>query len=85
MHKTRQVLTRPNNTIDLNNELHVSAYIKTITGETKQHLNQKHTSKTYNTNITLDVKSQHTDINTYSLNQLEDNKHIYKPIYDSQK
>ena len=33
----------------------------------------------------MDVQPQHTDINTYSLNQLENDKHIYKPIHDSQK
>ena len=44
-----------------------------------------HKGKTYSTNITLDVKPQRTDINTYSLNQLEDDKHIYKPIHDSEK
>ena len=30
------------------------------------------------TNKTLDVKPQHTGINTYSLNQLEVDKYIYK-------
>ena len=40
------------------------------------------TAKTYSTNITLDVKP---DINTCSLNQLKDDKHIYKPIPDSQE
>ena len=83
MHKTRQVLTRPNKTSDMNNKLHVSTNIKTITGETNQHPSKKHTAKTYSTNVTLDVKPQHTDINTYSLNQLEDEKHIYKPIHET--
>ena len=32
---------------DMNNELHVSSYIKTITGETDQHSNKKHAAKTY--------------------------------------
>ena len=62
----------------MNNKLHASTYIKTITKETPER-------KTYSTNITLDVKPQHIDINTYSLNQLEGDKHIYKPIPDSQK
>ena len=44
-----------------------------------------HQAKTYSTSITLDVKPQQTDINTFSLSQLEDEKHIYKPIHDSQK
>ena len=64
---------RPNKTSDMNNKLHVSTFIKTITRETNQHPNEKHTAKKYSTNnITLDVKAQHTDINTYLLNQLED-------------
>ena len=42
-------------------------------------------TKTYSTNIILDVKPRHSDINTYSLYQFEDNKHICKPIHDSQK
>ena len=48
----------------------------------------KNTAKTCSakyTNITLSVKPRHTDINTYSLNQLESDKNIYKPIHDSQK
>ena len=85
MHKTRQVQTRSNKTSDISNKLHVSTYIKTINGETNQHPNEKHTAKTYGTNITLHVKPQYTDINAYSLNQLEDDKFIYKPIHDSQK
>ena len=55
MHKTEQVLTRPNKTSDMNNKLQVSTYIKTVTGETNQHPNEKHTTKAYSTNITLDV------------------------------
>ena len=55
MHKIRQVLTRPNKTSDMNNKLQVSTYIKTVTGETNQHPNEKHTTKAYSTNITLDV------------------------------
>ena len=51
MHKTRQVLRRPNKTIDMNNKLHLSTYIKTTTGKTNQHTNEKHTAKAYNTNI----------------------------------
>ena len=85
MHKIRQVLRRPNKTSDINNKLHVSTYIKTNTGETNQHLDEKDTGKTYRTNITMYVQPQHTDMNTYSLNRLEDDKHIYKPIHDSQK
>ena len=60
-------------------------YIKTITGETDHHPNRKQIAKIYNTNITLNIKPQRTDINTYSLNQSEDDKHIYKSIHDSQK
>ena len=45
----------------------------------------KNTAKTYSTNTTLDVKLQHADISTYLLNQLEDQKHIYVTIHDSQK
>ena len=85
MHKTRQVLKRPSKRSDMNNKLHVSTYIKTITGETKQHPNKTHAAKTYSLNITLDVKPQHININTHSLNKLEDGKRIYKPIHDSQK
>ena len=48
----------------MNYKLHVSTYIKTITRGTNQHPNEKHTAKTYRPNITLDVKPQHTDINT---------------------
>ena len=59
MHKTRQVLTKPNKTSDVKNKLHVSTYIKTITGETNQQPSEKHTVKTYCTNMTLDVKPQH--------------------------
>ena len=33
--------------------------------------------------MTLDVKPQNTNINTYSLNQLEGDKHIYKPVQSS--
>ena len=33
----------------------------------------------------MDVKPQHIDINTYLLNQLENDKQIYRPIHDSQK
>ena len=33
----------------------------------------------------MDVKPQHTDINTYLLNQLENDEQIYRPIHDSQK
>ena len=40
----------------MNNKLHVSKYIKTITGETNQQPNEKHTAKTYSANITLDLK-----------------------------
>ena len=69
----------------MNNKVHVSTYIKTITAESNEHPNGKHTAKTYSTYITLDVRPQHTDINTYSLNHLEDDKHIYKPIHNSQK
>ena len=69
----------------MHNKLHVSTYIKTITGETNQHPNKKRTTKTYSTNITLDVQLQHTDINWYSLNQLENDKHIHESIHDSQK
>ena len=47
----------------MHNKLHVSTYIKTITGETNQHPNEKRTTKSYSTNITLDVQLQHTDIN----------------------
>ena len=47
----------------MHNKLHVSTYTKTITGETNQHPNKKRTTKTYSTNITLDVQLQHTDIN----------------------
>ena len=72
-------------TSDMSNQLHVSTYIKTITEETDQHANEEHTTKTYGTNIALDVKPRHTDFNTYSPNQLEGDKHIYKPIHDSQK
>ena len=68
MSKTRSVLTRPNKTSDMSNKLHVSTYIKTITRETNKHPNKKHIAKTYSTNITLDVKNQHTNINIYSLN-----------------
>ena len=78
MHKTKQSLTRPNKISDMSKKLHVSTYIY-------QHPNQKHTAETYSINITLDVKPQHPDINTYSLNQLEDDKHIYQPTDDSQK
>ena len=78
-------MTRPSETSDMNNKLHVSTWIKTITGDTNQHPNEKHRVKTYSTNITLDIKPQHTDINTFSLNQSEDDKHRYKLIYDSQK
>ena len=85
MHKTRQVWTRPNKTNDMSNKLLVSTYIKTINGETNQHPNEKHTAETYSINIILEVKCKHTDINTYSLNQLEDDKNIYKPIHDSKK
>ena len=85
MHKTRQVLTRPSKASDKSYKLHVNTYIKTITGETNQHPNEKHTAKTYSTNITLVIKPQHTNINTYSLNQLEDGKNIYKPVHNSQK
>ena len=63
-HKTRQLLKTPNKTSDMNKKLHVSTYIKTITGETNQHPNEKHTPKTYSTNIILDLKPQHIDINT---------------------
>ena len=41
--------------------------------------------KTQSTGTVLDVKPRHSDINTYSLNQFEDDKHICKPIHDSQK
>ena len=85
MHKTSQVSRRPDETSDMNNELHASTYIKNITGETEQHPNEKHTAKTYSTNITLDVQPQHTDIKIYSLKQLEDDKHIHKPIHDLHK
>ena len=47
----------------MNNELFVSTYIKAISGETNQHRNEKHTAKTNSTNLTLDGKPQHTDIN----------------------
>ena len=67
IHKTRQVLTKPNKTSDMNNRLHESTNIKTITGKTNRHLNEKDTAKTNSTNITLDVKPQHNDINAYSL------------------
>ena len=40
------------------------------------------TSSKKSTIITLDVKSEHTDINKHSLNQLKDSKYIYKPIPD---
>ena len=33
----------------------------------------------------MHVKPQHNDIKTYSQNQLFDDKHIYKPIHNSQK
>ena len=33
----------------------------------------------------MNAKAQQTDFNIYSLNQLEDGKHIYKPTDDSQK
>ena len=54
---------RPIKTSDMNNKLFVSTYIKTISGETNQHRNEKHTAKTNSTNLTLDGKPQHTDIN----------------------
>ena len=63
-------------TSDMNNQLHVSTYITTITKETDRHPNEKHTAKTCSTNITLDVKPRHTDINTDSLNQLQGGKHV---------
>ena len=63
IYKTRHVLKRPNKISDMHNKLHVSTYIKTISGETNQHPNEKRTTKTYRTNITLDVQLQHTDIN----------------------
>ena len=44
-HKTRQGLTIPNKTSDTNNILHVSTYIKTITGETNQNPNKNRTAK----------------------------------------
>ena len=44
--KTSQILTRPNKTSDMNNELHVSTYIKTITEETNKRPNEKQTAKT---------------------------------------
>ena len=53
----------------MNNKLHVSTWIKTITGDANQHPNEKRRAKTYSTDITLDVKPQHTDINTNTLNQ----------------
>ena len=47
MDKTKQVLTRPNKTSDMNNKLHVSTFIKTISREINRHPNksiqQKHT------------------------------------------
>ena len=50
IHKIRQVLTRPNKTSDMNNKLYISMYnklyismyIKTITEETNQNSNEKH-------------------------------------------
>ena len=47
MHKTRQILTRPSKASDMNNKLHVSTYNETITRETNQHPNEKHTAKRY--------------------------------------
>ena len=55
MHKTRQVLTRPNKASDMNNKLYVSTSFETITGETNQDSNKKNAAKTYSTNMTLDV------------------------------
>ena len=47
IHKTRQVLTRPNKTSDINSKLHVSTYIKNITEKLtntqKKNIQEKHT------------------------------------------
>ena len=47
-------------TSDMNNKLHVSTYIKTISEETNQHPNEKHKAKTNSTNITLQVLNLRT-------------------------
>ena len=51
---------------------------KSKKGVTKEITETNTQIKNIKQNITLDIKPEYTVINTYSLNQLEDDKHIKK-------